>query len=386
MSKAKLMCIAGARPNFVKIAPILRALDQIQSSIDTIFIHTGQHYDSKLDLDFFKSLDIRQPDENLDVRSGSHASQTATIMQRFEPCLLQYRPDAILVVGDVNSTLACSLVAVKLGVPVIHVEAGLRSFDNMMPEEINRKLTDQISTCLFVTEESGEQNLQKEGISKDQIHMVGNVMIDSLMHCLPNTRNAEALLKENNATAVDFKHYGLVTLHRPSNVDKPELFENILQTLNIVADDIPLIFPMHPRTLAKVQEFRLEQYFNHENMITLRPLVYLDMLSLMRSAKIVLTDSGGIQEETSILKVPCLTLRKNTERPVTLSRGTNHLVGLDRDRIIETTQKVLSAKHAGQSDIPMWDGHAAERIVNIIKPWLLEKQQRKSQTQEALLA
>lgn len=386
MSKAKLMCIAGARPNFVKIAPILRALDQVQSSIDTIFIHTGQHYDSKLDLDFFKSLDIRQPDENLDVRSASHANQTATIMQRFEPCLLQYQPDAILVVGDVNSTLACSLVAAKLGVPVIHVEAGLRSFDNMMPEEINRKLTDQISSCLFVTEESGEQNLLNEGISKEQIHMVGNVMIDSLMHCLPNTRDVQALLTENNAAAVDFKRYGLVTLHRPSNVDEPELFENILQTLNVIADDIPLIFPMHPRTLAKVQEFRLEQYFNHENMVTLRPLVYLDMLSLMRSAKIVLTDSGGIQEETSILNVPCLTLRNNTERPVTLSLGTNNLVGLDRDRIIETAQKVLSAQNPRDSDIPMWDGHAADRIVNIIKPWLLEKQQCKSQTQEALLA
>lgn len=367
------MCIAGARPNFVKIAPILKALQRVQAAISVQFIHTGQHYDSRLDTDFFKSLDIRQPDENLEVRSGTHAEQTATIIQRFEPILDRYKPDAILVVGDVNSTLACSLVAAKKGIAVIHVEAGLRSFDSRMPEEINRKLTDQISDLHFVTEASGRKHLVAEGIAPGKVHLVGNVMIDSLLKCLPNTRSISSILQEQKVDALPAEQYGVVTLHRPSNVDNAEVFENILQALTKISSNIPLVFPMHPRTLSKVKEFRLEQYFQNPQFIILGPLVYLDMLSLMQSAKIMLTDSGGIQEETSILNVPCLTLRENTERPITLDKGTNQLVGIQKQNIVHAANKVLEKPKMAQQTIPLWDGHAADRIVDILVPWLYER-------------
>ena len=376
MPKAKLMCIAGARPNFVKIAPILKVLKQVQSEITVQFIHTGQHYDSRLDTDFLKSLDIRMPDENLDVRSGSHAEQTATIMQRFEPILDKYQPDAILVVGDVNSTLACSLVATKKGISVIHVEAGLRSFDSHMPEEINRKLTDQISDLLFVTEESGRRHLIAEGISPGKVHLVGNVMIDSLCQCLPNVRSAQSILQEQNINTPWSQReaeYGVVTLHRPSNVNNAEIFENILQALTQISKNLPLLFPMHPRTQVKVQEFGFGHYFENSQFHTLGSLVYLDMLSLMKSSKMVLTDSGGIQEETSILNVPCLTLRENTERPITLEKGTNQLVGIQKDNIIQAAEKILSRSRVSQQNIPLWDGQTAERIVEILVPWLYHR-------------
>jgi len=371
------MCIAGARPNFVKIAPILRALQRVQAAVSIQFIHTGQHYDSKLDADFFQSLDIRQPDENLEVRSGSHAEQTATIMQRFEPILDQYQPDAILVVGDVNSTLACSLVAAKKGIAVIHVEAGLRSFDNSMPEEINRKLTDQISDLHFVTEASGRKHLIAEGIAPGKVHFVGNVMIDSLLKCLPNTRGISSILQEQKIDTPLLEQYGVVTLHRPSNVDNAKVFENILQAFTQISSHLPLVFPMHPRTLSKIKEFRLEQYFQNPQFIILGPLVYLDMLSFMKSAKMVLTDSGGIQEETSILNVPCLTLRKNTERPITIEKGSNQLVGIEKQDVIHAAQSVLEQSNTMNQTIPLWDGHAAERIVDILVPWLHERNHKK---------
>lgn len=374
MATPKLMCIAGARPNFVKIAPILSAFEQAKSAISIQFIHTGQHYDSDLDAAFFESLKIRQPDENLDVRSGTHAEQTALIMHRFEPILEKYQPDAVLVVGDVNSTLACGLVAVKKQIPVIHVEAGLRSFDDTMPEEINRRLTDQISSLLFTTEKSGAINLIKEGIDKQKIHFVGNVMIDSLLTCLPKVIEPMSILQQQvSCDVTKLQQYGLVTLHRPSNVDNPVVFESILQALQRVSNRVPLIFPMHPRTQQKLQRFQLGHYFNSDKLIQCKPLAYLDMLSLMKQARIVLTDSGGIQEETTVLKVPCLTLRDNTERPITIEKGSNHLVGLNRESICTTAEKVLSQAAVIRSTPPLWDGKAAVRICEIVDNWLYDQ-------------
>lgn len=366
----KLMCIAGARPNFVKIAPILRALETSQSSLVIQFIHTGQHYDSDLDASFFASLDIRQPDENLDVRSGTHAEQTALIMQRFEPIIERYQPDAVLVVGDVNSTLACSLVAVKKGIPVIHVEAGLRSFDDSMPEEINRKLTDQITALHFITEQSAKDHLLKEGIAPAKIHFVGNVMIDSLLSFLPRVKTAAEIVNENGLSPAIAKNYGVVTLHRPSNVDNKAMFENILTALQEVSQDLPLIFPMHPRTQQKIKQFHLESYFNTQKLIQTKPLNYLDMLGIMKTAKLVFTDSGGIQEETSVLKVSCLTLRENTERPVTIEKGTNHLVGIEPQNIIKMAKQLLENPKQVAQTPPLWDGKAAHRIAQIIIPWM----------------
>ncbi|MCS5709136.1 UDP-N-acetylglucosamine 2-epimerase (non-hydrolyzing) [Candidatus Berkiella cookevillensis] len=369
----KLMCIAGARPNFVKIAPILKVLETSQSSLMLQFIHTGQHYDSDLDASFFASLEIRQPDENLEVHSGTHAEQTALIMQRFEPIIERYQPDAVLVVGDVNSTLACSLVAVKKAIPVIHVEAGLRSFDDSMPEEINRKLTDQITALHFITEQSAKEHLLKEGISPAKIHFVGNVMIDSLFSFLPKVKTASEIINENGlSAAVLAKHYGIVTLHRPSNVDDKAVFENILTALQTVSQDLPLIFPMHPRTQQKIKQFRLESYFNKQNLIYTKPLNYLEILGLMKTAKLVFTDSGGIQEETSVLKVPCLTLRENTERPITLEKGSNHLVGINPQNIIKMARQLLEHPKQMIHTPPLWDGKAAHRIAEILVPWMHE--------------
>lgn len=373
MPNPKLMCIAGARPNFVKIAPILKAFEQSKSKITIQFIHTGQHYDSDLDTSFFQALEIRQPDENLDVRSGSHAEQTALIMQRFEPVVDKYQPDAILVVGDVNSTLACGLVAVKKQIPVIHVEAGLRSFDETMPEEINRRLTDQLSRLLFTTEKSGLKNLVNEGIEKSRIHFVGNVMIDSLLTCLPRVPQSDKILTQQlNLDKQLAQNYGVVTLHRPSNVDDPVSLENILQALQKISANIPLVFPVHPRTMQKLQRFQLTHYLNETRLIHSKPLGYLEMLSLMKDAKIVLTDSGGIQEETTVLKVPCLTLRENTERPITIEKGSNHLVGTNRDAIIRCAEKVLTQKTVIRTVPSLWDGKASLRIVEIIDNWLHE--------------
>ena len=367
----KLCCIVGARPNFMKIAPIMRQLAQKGNNIETVLVHTGQHYDEAMNSLFFQELDIPKPDVHLDVGSSSHAIQTAEIMKRFEPVLEKESPQAILVVGDVNSTIACSLVAAKKGTKIIHVEAGLRSFDRTMPEEINRILTDQLSDVLFITEQKAENNLRAEGISSDKIHFVGNVMIDTLFYNLMKTeRDSIIFHKHNIVLPSGYKNYGILTLHRPSNVDDPNILQNLLETLSLVSEKLPLIFPVHPRTAQRIRNAKLNKLLERDTFITLEPIGYLELLGLMRNAKLVLTDSGGIQEETTALGVPCLTLRENTERPITLTDGTNTLVGRERKKIMSTVDRIL--KNGGKTGkIPKaWDGRAAERIVDIINDWI----------------
>ncbi len=361
----KIVNVAGARPNFVKIAPIVAELRKHPASLSSSLVHTGQHYDETMSESFFRELEIPEPDVHLNVGSGSQAQQTAEIMKRFEPVVLEEKPDYVLVVGDVNSTLACALTAAKLGVGVIHVEAGLRSFDRTMPEEINRVLTDHLSDLLFVTEESGRNNLLKEGIGEEKIHMVGNVMIDSLRRQLEALRDLDTLPR----FGLRPQGYGLVTLHRPSNVDQPAVFEGILTALNKIAERLPLLFPVHPRTEARIADWGFEGFFvdsGDRGLFKTPPLGYKDFLELTRNARMVLTDSGGIQEETTVLSVPCLTLRNNTERPSTIEIGTNHLVGIDPIKIVEEADKILDGKCKGSGLPPLWDGKAAERIVNIL--------------------
>jgi UDP-N-acetylglucosamine 2-epimerase (non-hydrolysing) len=361
----KVINICGARPNFMKIAPLMRAYRQYDS-IQPILVHTGQHYDEKMSRLFFEELEIPRPDLNLEVGSGSHAQQTAEIMKRFEPVVLERNPDMVLVVGDVNSTIACALVAVKLGVAVAHVEAGLRSFDRNMPEEINRVLTDAVSDLLFVSEPSGLENLKREGVNSGKMHFVGNVMIDTLLF---NRQKAErsTILTDMGLTA---RRYVVVTLHRPSNVDDPGIFTRILDALEQVQADLPTIFPMHPRTRNSIAKMGL--FARVEAMKQLRiiePLGYLEFLKLLANAAAVLTDSGGIQEETTILKVPCLTLRENTERPVTLEQGTNRLVGTDPVKIVAAYQAVRSLTPSDGRAPDKWDGQAAQRIALILSEW-----------------
>jgi UDP-N-acetylglucosamine 2-epimerase (non-hydrolysing) len=359
----KIVCVCGARPNFMKIAPIMRAFRE-HGGFETLLVHTGQHYDQKMSQLFFEELGIPRPDINLEVGSGSHAVQTAEIMKRFEPVVLDFGPDYVLVVGDVNSTIACGLVAVKLGVKLIHVEAGLRSFDRTMPEEINRILTDSISDLLFVTEQSGVDNLRREGIDSDKVHLVGNVMIDTLL------ANREKAQRSNilDTLGLTEKGYAVITLHRPSNVDHEETFGRIVAAFEEIQKDLKLIFPIHPRTRnnwkGKELGNRLESM---ENLILLEPVGYLDFLRLTSSAALVMTDSGGIQEETTILGVPCLTLRENTERPVTVTEGTNRLVKLTTEDILANYGALKAARFTVSGRIPrLWDGKAAERIVNVL--------------------
>jgi UDP-N-acetylglucosamine 2-epimerase (non-hydrolysing) len=358
----KIINIVGARPNFMKIAPVIRAF-QASGEIESLLVHTGQHYDEKMSDLFFHQLGIPEPDINLEAGSSSHAVQTANIMQAFEPVALEHRPDAVLVVGDVNSTIACGLVAVKLGIKLIHVEAGLRSFDRTMPEEINRILTDSISDLLFCTEQSGVDNLIKEGIPKGKIFLVGNVMIDTL---LSNKAKADEsdILERLGLNGDDF---AALTLHRPSNVDEPSVFGGILDALEVIQNDMPIIFPIHPRTLRNLKSFNLEKRFGQlPNLKLIEPLGYLDFLKIMSCAKIVLTDSGGIQEETTILKVPCLTLRENTERPVTAESGCNKVVGTNPGRIIKAYREVMESGTKEFQAPPLWDGLAANRITKMI--------------------
>ena len=326
-------------------------------------MHTGQHYDERMSDLFFRQLGIPEPDVNLGVGSASHAVQTAEIMKAFEPVVLDHRPDAVLVVGDVNSTIACGLVAVKIGVKLIHVEAGLRSFDRSMPEEINRILTDVISDLLFCTEKSGVENLRREGIPDDKIFLVGNVMIDSLM---ANKEKAEKsrILQELNIAP---KSYAILTLHRPSNVDNPVVFGRILDAIEVIQSDMPVIFPIHPRTQKNIAGSELARKIDSMRSLRLiKPLGYLDFLKLMSNARLVLTDSGGIQEETTILKVPCITLRENTERPITVEAGSNILAGTTTDRIIAAYKKTIGNSNREIKTPPLWDGHAAERIVKVM--------------------
>jgi UDP-N-acetylglucosamine 2-epimerase (non-hydrolysing) len=331
--------------------------------IEPILVHTGQHYDENLSELFFRQLGMPEPDINLGVGSGSHAMQTAAIMQAFEPIVLDTRPHAVLVTGDVNSTIACGLVAVKLGVKLIHVEAGLRSFDRGMPEEINRILTDAISDLLFCTEQSGVENLHSEGIAEDKIHLVGNLMIDTLLR--HRTRaDASAILTD---LGLEPSAYAVLTLHRPSNVDDRDQLSGILDALEVVQADMPLIFPAHPRTREKLRAFGLEgRLKSMPNLRTLEPVGYLDFLKLISDARIVLSDSGGIQEETTILRVPCLTLRENTERPVTVEMGTNRIVGNAPEGITSAYRAALVDEPDQLAPPPLWDGRAAERVVQIL--------------------
>ena len=363
----QVLCIVGARPNFMKIAPIMRAFAQPQSALSARLLHTGQHYDAAMKHAFFDQLHIPEPDIDLEVGSGSHAQQTADIMKRFEPVLDDNPPAAVLVVGDVNSTIACALVAVKKGIPVIHVEAGLRSGDRQMPEEINRILTDQLSDLLFTTEESAEDNLACEGIGRSKLHFVGNVMIDTLLYNLEYAVPAATTLSGVDVEAGD---YGLITLHRPSNVDDPEVLQRLLRVLGAISERTPLLFPIHPRTAARIADAGLSDLLNSYAITTLPPQGYLEMLGLMRGARVVLTDSGGIQEETTALGVPCITLRENTERPITVSSGTNTIVGTDADRIMRCYEEVMASGGKAGRVPDLWDGRAAQRIVSVINDWV----------------
>jgi UDP-N-acetylglucosamine 2-epimerase (non-hydrolysing) len=363
----KIVVIAGARPNFVKISPLLRAMRR-RPDITPVLVHTGQHYDAQLSDQFFTDLGIEAPAYNLEVGSGSHAVQTAEVMKRLEPVLGTEHPDRLMVVGDVNSTIAAALVAVKLGIPVDHVEAGLRSFDRTMPEEINRILTDAIADQLFVSERSGVDNLLREGIPAERIHLVGNVMIDALEACRPRWEQAPVLRRLGLEPT---QPYALVTLHRPSNVDNPETLRRIVDALETVSRELTLLWPVHPRTKQALQrnprvQGRVTQEGNGaipHGLLALDPLGYLDCLAVMSRARLVLTDSGGIQEETTVLGIPCLTLRSNTERPVTLTHGTNRLIGTNPEAIVSMALQALNESGRSSDRPPLWDGLASERII-----------------------
>ena len=367
MKAIHLACVVGARPNFMKMAPLLAALDAYPH-VRTVLVHTGQHYDENLSDIFFRQLGMRQPDVCLEVGSGKHGQQTARVMERFEALL--DRPasecppfDRVVVVGDVNSTMAAALAAVKVNVPVAHVEAGLRSFDRTMPEEINRLVTDAVSDMLFVSEPSGMENLRREGHAEERLHLVGNVMIDTLRRLLPQAREAGALQRLGLRPGA----YGLVTLHRPSNVDQPETLGPILRVLVETAAELPLVFPVHPRTLHKMRQFGLEKGLQEATgMVQSPPLGYLDFLALLADARVIVTDSGGLQEESTALGVPCLTMRNNTERPVTVVEGTSTLVGNDIGRLRSCLRAVMQGNYKQGSCPALWDGQAAARIAGIL--------------------
>jgi UDP-N-acetylglucosamine 2-epimerase (non-hydrolysing) len=367
-----ILCVVGARPNFMKIAPIMAALGDFRAGLAVSLVHTGQHYDVAMNHQYFEALGIPNPDVNLEVGSGSHAAQTAEVMRRFEPVMDEKRPSAVLVVGDVNSTLACALVASKKGVPVIHVEAGLRSFDRAMPEEINRILTDQISDLLFTTERSSQENLLREGIAASRIRFAGNVMIDTLRRNLERAVPVSKILKDAGREAFLNGHdrYAVITMHRPSNVDDADTLQALLDTVRKIGSQLPVIFPMHPRTKSMIEKFDLEKMLNVPGLLQLPPMGYLEMLGLMKDARVVMTDSGGIQEETTALGVPCITLRNNTERPITVDEGTNTVAGQDPAKILEVFDEIMqSGGKAGR--IPeYWDGQASIRIAAAIREWL----------------
>lgn len=358
----KIASLVGARPNLVKIEPLLREM-HAHPEIQPFLIHTGQHYDAGLSENFFTQLKIPEPNLNLGVGSGSSTWQTAEIMRQIESYFLEQPPDLLLVVGDVNSTLAGALTASRLGIPVAHVEAGLRSFDRSMPEEINRVLTDALADYLFATEQDAVENLLREGRPRQSIHLVGNVMIDALRHFLPMARESRigyelGLVDENGV-----RPFAILTLHRPSNVDSPVILRKLLHTIDAVADLLPVVFPVHPRTENKLRQLR-SQY--HPQLHFLAPLGYLDFLCLLSYATVVLTDSGGVQEETTALRVPCLTLREATERPVTVREGTNQIVGHSPETILAAVRDVLTGRNNFGKEPALWDGHAAERIIEVL--------------------
>lgn len=364
-----ILCVIGARPNLMKMAPIMAALRNIIPELTTSLVHTGQHYDSAMNHQYFDALGIPKPDANLEVGSGTHAVQTADVMRRFEPVLDARQPSAVLVVGDVNSTLACALVAAKKQIPVIHVEAGLRSFDRSMPEEINRILTDQISDLLFTTEKSGRENLLREGIHASRIHFAGNVMIDTLHRSLKEAIPVSRIVRQAKRDTFPARpgEYGVLTLHRPSNVDDPHILRILLKTIAEISSTLPLIFPMHPRTRAMIEKAGVWDLLDVPQILLMPPLGYREMLGLMKDAQVVLTDSGGIQEETTALGVPCITLRNNTERPITVDEGTNTLAGQDPDRILAAFNSVMRGEGKAGRIPELWDGHAATRIAKTIR-------------------
>ena len=383
-----LCLVGGARPNFMKIAPLIRAmqgknleLETQNSELSWKLVHTGQHYDYEMSAIFFKDLGIPKPDVFLNVGSGSHGEQTGRIMIAFEGVLLKEKVDIVVVVGDVNSTMACALVAAKLHIPVAHVEAGLRSFDRTMPEEINRILTDLISSYLFTPSSDANKNLKKEGISPNKIFLVGNIMIDNLFFNLKKAQKSnifKTLGLMTNGAGPSIKDFALLTLHRPTNVDSKRSLKEVIDAVREISKDFPIIFPMHPRTRKMVANFDLEKYFTFNSdrskasmklsnsIYAIDPLGYVDFLGLMSKAKIVLTDSGGIQEETTVLGIPCVTLRDTTERPITLSKGTNILVDSDKKEIVGATRKLLEEPRRQARCPSLWDGRTAGRIINIL--------------------
>ncbi|WP_263808907.1 non-hydrolyzing UDP-N-acetylglucosamine 2-epimerase [Salinibacter sp.] len=360
----KIISVVGARPNFMKVAPLHRAFQEREGITESLIVHTGQHYDEQMSDIFFEQLELPRPDRYLGVGSASHAYQTANVMTAFEAVVEEEQPDLVLVVGDVNSTLACSLVATKMHVPVAHVEAGLRSGDRDMPEEINRLLTDTIAEFLFVTEQDGVDNLKAEGVSDDRIFFVGNVMIDSLVFFREKAART-GIVEELDLTS---GRYAVMTMHRPSNVDNREGLSRLLETIERIADLVPLVFPMHPRTRNRFDEFGLADRLNAvDDLILQEPLGYLEFLRLMEEAGVVVTDSGGIQEETTFLQVPCLTLRDSTERPITITQGTNELMDLDPKNVGQRVQEILSGDRPDGQIPQKWDGKAAERIAGHIE-------------------
>jgi UDP-N-acetylglucosamine 2-epimerase (non-hydrolysing) len=357
----KIISVVGARPNFIKIAPVHRSFQKYKNEISHLICHTGQHFDEKMSKVFFDELQMPKPDFYLGISGGSHAVQTAKIMIEFEKILLQEKPDLVIVPGDVNSTLAASLVASKLHIPVAHVESGLRSFDRKMPEEVNRVIADEISDYLFVTEKSGLVNLENEGKDKTKVFFTGNVMIDSLVNFLPNITKSGIVEK----LGLESGKYILATFHRPSNVDSVEELKKLINAINQIAEKRKVVFPIHPRTRNNMEKNGLLAKIS-SNVISLDPIGYIDFLSLTKNAELVVTDSGGIQEETTFLKVQCLTVRDNTERPITSEIGTNHMVGTDFEKVVSVTKSIL-AGNLKEGEIPdLWDGKASERIVEII--------------------
>ncbi|MBP7507595.1 MAG: UDP-N-acetylglucosamine 2-epimerase (non-hydrolyzing) [Prolixibacteraceae bacterium] len=355
----KIVNVVGARPNFMKMAPLIEEMAKHPKKISQVLVHTGQHYDNNMSDQFFKDLELPEPDIFLGIGSGSHAEQVAKVMVKFEEVLIKERPDIVLVVGDVNSTIACSLVAAKLQIKIAHVEAGLRSFDRRMPEEINRIVTDALSDYLFVTEADAIENLLKEGKERNKIFFVGNVMIDTLMRNMARI-NSSLILQRLDLIA---REYVLVTLHRPENVDSVEKIKDLVSFLNQTAKLIKIVFPIHPRTKKRIVDFCLEL----DSRITLtEPLGYLDFVKLTKEARLVLTDSGGIQEETTMLKVPCLTLRNNTERPVTIKKGSNVLVGTQIGQIMRAVRVALEKSPVEYEQPDLWDGCSSQRIVKIL--------------------
>ncbi|HLL73870.1 MAG TPA: UDP-N-acetylglucosamine 2-epimerase (non-hydrolyzing) [Pyrinomonadaceae bacterium] len=361
----KVISVVGARPNFMKAAPVFAAMSRRPAEFRPLLVHTGQHYDPRMSGDFFRDLNLPEADAHLGVGSGSHAKQTAEVMRRFEPVVLEHKPDWVVVVGDVNSTLACALVCAKLLVPVAHVEAGLRSRDRTMPEEINRLLTDQIADLLLTPSADADENLRAEGIPPERIRLVGNVMIDSLLAQLPRADGSRV----REELGVAGRDYAVVTLHRPSNVDDAVVLGRILAALAEIAERLPVVFPAHPRTRARIGEFGLTGLMERAGGLRLtEPLGYLDFLRLYSGARLVLTDSGGLQEETTALGIPCLTLRGNTERPVTVTHGSNRVVGTDAARIVSAAREALDSRRAGEPARvpPLWDGRASERILDAL--------------------